>query len=235
MGWPQVGAVAALLALITFQAPAAEAGIPVSQTVRCPIDGRTFTHTTTASYSTWGSHLDGLPMGSWAFPLALPQCPDSRFPVFREFETSETEELRRLVATPEYQAIANERSYYVLSHVMRALGEGEPLDWAWHVLQASWQARGDPALYRRYAAELIPMFDAALPAVLESEPGDWWYYQTILANVSRQAGDFGAATARLDALEGEPPLPVLSARIALTRELIAARDSAPRAFGDRAH
>lgn len=225
-GW--MWAAAALVVWTGTATGPASAGIPRRVEAVCPVNDQKFFWTTTASYSTFGSELDGQPFGSWTFPLTIPQCPESRFPVYREFTDAEKTAIRALVATPDYAAIKDEASYYVLAFVIERLDQPAAIDKAWVLLQASWQVRDtDPARYGRYAAEIVPAMDAALPAMQAEEPADWWYFQIATANVLRQSGDFAGATARLDALQGQPPGEGdLVQRVALTRELIAAGNQA---------
>lgn len=220
-------AILAAVAALTATS-AAEAGIPVTVQVACPLTGENFNFETTASYSTWGRDLDGLPQGSWTFPLAIPQCPGTRFPALEDLTPEQIEAARLLVETPEYQAIQGEAPYYVLAHVMDALDMGEPADHAWNLLQATWQAREDAATYGRYAAELSESWDAAAPGFRQESPEDWAWIETFVANVERQAGRADAASARLDALEGaELEDAELAERIALTRRLISEGDTRP--------
>jgi hypothetical protein len=220
------------IGLAAALAGAAAAGTPYRAKAVCPVDGTTFEYTATASYSTWGSFLDGMPQASWTTPMPIPQCPESRFPVYREdFSDADRDKIRALVATPEYGAIRNEASYYVLWYVFDRLEPPrEGLDVAWPLLQATWQVHDDPERYARYVGMVIPLMDAAMPALKTTEPENWWYFQIVLANLSRQTGDFAAATARLDALEGSPPaVGDLAQRLTLTRDLIARQDRSVQA------
>lgn len=207
------------------------AGTPYRQELTCPLDGQKFTFTATASYSTFGSMLDGMPQASWIMPLPIPQCPGTNFPLYQEtFSDAELTTARALVVEPAYQAIKDERSYYVLHYVLaRMTPDRNPIDAAWLLLSATWQAQEDPAQYGRYVAETIPALDQSALAIRAERYDDWLYIQTILANLSRQSGDFAAATSRLDAL----PTPVENAemarRISLTRDLIARQDRTPQA------
>ena len=209
-------------------ATSVEAGTPITVEVTCPLTGARFNFETTASYSTWGRELDGLQMGSWTFPLAIPQCPDSRFPVLEDLTSEQLAAAAALVQTPGYQAIRGEASYYVLSYVTRELAMGDAIDPAWHLLQATWQVRDQPDLYRRYATELTASWEANASAFQTESPQDWMWIESYIANVERQAGRFDEASARLDRLE---PLAAEDAdlveRIGLTRRLIAHGDSRP--------
>lgn len=207
----------------------AEAGTPYVRQVTCPIDGRNFAFTDTMSYSTWGNLLDGQPLGSWHMPLPVPQCPESNFPVYQdEFTEEELTALRTLAASADYQSIRDESSYFILRWVLqRMMPDREPIDDAWTLLSATWQVRDEPDRYRRYVAEVLPLLETASDPMQSSEPDDWSYVQIVMANLSRQSGDFDTATQRLDTLSGDLP-PHLAERIALTRELIAARNAEPR-------
>lgn len=218
--------------LLVGATTSATAGMPMRVQSTCPVDDAKFSWTTTAAYSTWGSELDGKPIGSWTFPMTIPQCPESRFPVYKDtFTPEEKAAIRALVATPEYAAVRDEASYYLLRFVLEKLEAepAEPMQGAWLLMQATWQVREtDPDRYRRYAAETSAAMDLALPSLKDSEPADWWHLQIATANVQRQAGDFDGAAARLDGLVGDMPAEGQPAeRIALTRQMIAARNAAP--------
>lgn len=223
--------------LLTAAAAPTTAGIPIRVETVCPVDDQKFTWTTTASYSTWGMELDGKPIGSWHFPMTIPQCPDSKFPVYQEeWTAAEKAAIRALVATPEYAAVKDEASYYLLRFVAERLMPAdaeEPVDDGWLLLQATWQVRDDPDRYARYAGELVRAVDAAGPALKSEEVENWWFFNLATANVQRQAGDFAGASARLDMLSGEPPeRGDFAARIALTRQLIETQDRKPTAPPD---
>lgn len=227
-------AVVAVGLLAGAAAPAA-AGIPMRVQATCPVDGQKFMWTTTASYSTWGAELDAKPIGSWTFPMTIPQCPENGFPVYKEvFSDEEQAAIRALVLTPEYAAVKDEASYYVLRFVMEKLEEPEAMAVAWMLMQSTWQVREtDPDRYGRYAAETVAAMDLSLPTLKDSEPADWLYLQIATANVQRQAGDFSGALQRLDNLTGDLPEEGQPAeRIALTRQLIAAGNRAPGALPD---
>lgn len=223
MGW-----LAAALLLIAPSAAAA--GTPFERNVVCPLDGSTFSFTDTMSYSTMGTWLDGMPIMSWITPLPFPQCPGSRFPVYQEeFTAAEITAAKALVETPEYQAIKDESSYYVLHYVISRLQpDRPPIDNAWLLLSATWQVRDDPARYAAYVGQVVPLLDASVPSLREERFDDWVFMQTILANLARQVGDFDGATRRLDALPATIEGPELRVGIALTRELVTARDTSPR-------
>ena len=224
-----------LTALITalglaLWAPPTTAGTPVRVQIACPVDGVEFSFTDTASFSTWGAELDGKPMGSWTTPMPIPQCPGSNFPVYRrDFDANDKAKIKVLVETPEYQAIKDEAPYYVLRFVLPKIEPDSEADPDFLLLAATWQARDKPEAYARYVSELVPLMDAKVHEQTAQDT-DWWWRKIIVANLLRQVGDFEGATARLDALSGAPPAQTdFGQRVALTRSLIAARDSRPQA------
>jgi hypothetical protein len=213
--------------LALVMAPAAYAGTPYPIKVECPLTGETFTHTATASYSTYGMYLDGMPVGSWTFPMPVPQCPGSRFPVTKEdYTDAEKTALRALVLTSEYKAVQNEASYYVMDFVMARTGEQTPESHVWMLLQATWQVRADADVYARYAGELTAAMDAASDQLGSEDPANWYFYQLATANVLRQAGDFGGAASRVAVVEATPSdQPMVRKWIEMTRAMITARDN----------
>lgn len=174
------------------------AGMPVRQTMKCPIGDSSFEFTTTASYSIFGSRPDGKPYGSWEFPLALPVCPTNGLVIYKEFSKAEVAKLTGLVASGEYKALAADVPYYRAAWLMRELG-GTKKDVAWMINQASWQADGRPELKRRYQREFL----VAAEDLPKPEAGDDLMtigLQFRAANAQRELGAFDAATAKLRGL-----------------------------------
>jgi hypothetical protein len=183
---------------------AAEAGIPVTQRMTCPIGGGRFDFTTTGSYSTWGARPDGKPFGSWHFPLDLPECPANGLVVYREFSEAELERLRPLVASPEYQALrqSGDTPYYRAYWLMRRMDAPAP-DTLWTLVQASWQAEPDPALRRRYLEELV----AEAPRLGEPDNVTVLAVRSRVINALRELGRFEEAEAMLRATPVESVAP----------------------------
>jgi len=215
------GAVAALLV-----ATAAHSGTPVRVEKTCPINGEKFTFTETGSYSTYGMYSDGMPRGSWEFPAPIPQCPGTRFPVVkREYSDAEKALYQAMVQTPEYQAIKDKASYYVLNFVMARNGQQTPESHVWLLIQASWQVRDDPETLARYAGELGAALQEAGDYIAANSAESREYYQLCVANILRQAGDFEASNAILDLVQESEDKPRVSEWKEKSRNLNAARDS----------
>lgn len=184
------------LAALLVPAAAAAAGFPVTQEMRCPIGNRSFTFTTTASYSTWGARPDGKPFGSWTFPLALPECPDNGLVVYDRFEPDEVRRLGPLLASAEYQALrrSGDTSYYRAYWLMRRMGETVPVQ-LWYLVQAGWQAENGSPLRRRYLEELV----ARGPELGEPRDEVGLAMRARVINALRELGRFDEALAMIRA------------------------------------
>jgi hypothetical protein len=183
-----------IIAASALVAMPASAGIPVTETMTCPIGGGSFPFTTTASYSTYGERPDGKPYGSWTFPLALPECPDNGLVLYKQYTPEEVARLEPLVASEAYQALRKEDTpYYRAYWLMKAMGLG-PERYLWALLQASWEAQDKPELRKRYLTEL-----AEASAAVPSRPEDlnWIGMEGRAINALRELGRFDEALARL--------------------------------------
>jgi hypothetical protein len=200
----------AALAVATLAAPA-HAGIAYDTEETCPVGGEKFTYTTTASYTVFGQRPDGKPYGSWRFPLAMPECPSNALVVYREFNREEIPALAALVASPEYQALRGEAQYFRASWLSARLEPDDRAAAAFLLLQASWEADGDPALKARYQRAFAEAADRIAP---EADKLDTLFLRFRLANARRELGEFDAARAALDSL----PLAALDVEVPKDRK-----------------
>lgn len=181
--------------------------MPVPATAKCPVGGKSFTYTTTASYSIWGYRPDGKPYGSWEFPLELPKCPGNGLVIFEQFGKEETERLKTLVESAEYRAMKDsETSYFLAAWLMKGLGR-PPVNIAWMTVQASWQADGRPELKKRYQNHYVDQIRALART---GDGTDWLLMQARAVNGLRELGRFDEAKALLASLDLKPldvPIP----------------------------
>lgn len=187
------------LALALFSV--ARAGSPMPVQMKCAVGGKKFTYISTASMSRWGSRPDGKPYGSWTFPTPLPECPDNRLVMYREFKRDEIKRLKTLLASSEYRALvsAAETPYYRAYWLMGKLPDAV-LDRAWVLLQASWQADGQAGRKARYQQEFVQLV-ASLPKPGAGEDDfGWIVMQFRAANALRELARFDEALQRLDAV-----------------------------------
>lgn len=179
-----------LLAIVFVLSSAGHAGMPISVKKICPVGGQKFTHIDTMSSSSWGERPDGKPYGSWEFPLPLPECPKNGLVIYKDFSDAETKALTSLVASPEYQRLRSETTYYRASWLMRQLGDLKPADAPWMTLQASWQVDADKERKARYQQEFVAQV-SSLP--VEIDDLTWIFYVARAANALRELGDFAGA------------------------------------------
>lgn len=188
-----------VLASLLLSAPAVMAGTPFPVKMKCAIGGESFTHTETASYSTWGARPDGKPYGSWIFPMPLPVCPGNGLVMYREFDKAELETLKALVVSPDYKALVADREtpYFRAAWLESRLKPGSE-DQPWILLRATWETDDDPPRQARYDKAFVAAVDAA-PA----KQGDlvWAVLQARAANAERQLGLYGDAAKRLASVD----------------------------------
>jgi hypothetical protein len=190
----------ALIASAWASSPAV-AGMPMSQKVTCPVGGKSFTYTTTGSYSTWGARPDGKPYGSWNFPMALPKCPGNGLVIFDEFTKEEVKRLEALVGSAEYRAMKDvETNYFLAAWLAEKLGRN-PTDVAWILVQASWEADGRPEMKARYQNLYVERI-RGLPK--SNDPTTWLAMQARAVNGLRELKRFDEAKALLATLDLTP-------------------------------
>jgi len=90
------------------------AGTPIEQKIECPIGGKSFSITSTASCSSFG---DGRHMSFWVpsscdFVTRLPVCSRYKFPVYKEFSDDEKKRLKTHVKSKEYRALRKQSRYF---------------------------------------------------------------------------------------------------------------------------
>lgn len=97
------------------------AGVPVERTMICPVGGKTFTITGTASCTTFGRTMSFRPVTSCEFVTRLPVCPSSGLPVYQEFTEVHVSKLTSFVETADYAALKNrppwQRAYGLSVHL----------------------------------------------------------------------------------------------------------------------
>jgi hypothetical protein len=185
----------AAAALLALPAGPALAGTPYTMAMTCPIGGERFNFTTTGGYSIFSRRPDGMPYGSWTFPLDIPECPGNGLIVYKEpFEPAELARLERLIASDDYRALrVADVKYYRLSWLLREMGASRPAV-LWALVQAGWQAPVGSPLRARYLAEL-----AQGTAAVEGEPADLTGYamRGRWINALRELGRLDEAAALL--------------------------------------
>jgi hypothetical protein len=190
-----LAAATAALASPPAGAQTAAPAAPAVRTMTCPIGGGSFKFTAVAPPLVTGERPDGRPYGNVAFPLKLPECPDSGLVLYKEYDAGEVAKLEPLVAAEAYRALRKEDTQYYRAYwLMREMGE-PPERYLWALLQASWEAEARPELRKRYLTEL-----AESSAKVPPRPKDlgWIGMEGRAINALRELGRFDEAAARLD-------------------------------------
>jgi hypothetical protein len=198
---------ALLACALAIPLSAASARIDAMIEYTCPIDGQTFKAMTPMSGTSFGARLDGRRIGPIAVPYPYPACPDSGFVLYRDHRKLDADYIARakaLVQTEDYQRIRySESMHYLAAWIAERMGEELPVI-VGLLREAAWDAegRGDRHItYLRAAATKLRAWQAA-----QSEHNDGWLYrQILLAELLRQAGDYGEARR---ALNDTPRAPV---------------------------
>ena len=198
----------------------------VAGTVVCPIDGKTFRYDDPPNDPIRGRHLDMKPIASYPTPWPLPQCPANGFIVYKlgTFSAEELEKLRAFVASPRYREMLNTHSKYYIAAILRREAGDSAYDLAWSLTQATWEADGNPALYRQYAEEALAAYNA-LPRQLDRRQNT--VREMISGELERRLGLFDAAEKRFRRLRdaAEFTAPQLQHVIELELRLIDKKDT----------
>ena len=176
---------------------AALAGSPVQREMTCAVGGEEFTHTTTASYSTWGARPDGKPYGSWTFPMPLPVCPGNGLVMYRAFTAEEVEALQGYVAGEAYAGLRSETPYFRASRIEDHLGADSGLTPIYLLMRAAWETDNDGERKARYQREFAERV-TALPA--ETSDRNWLFLMARAANARRELGEFAQAAEVLESI-----------------------------------
>lgn len=188
-----------LVCALFCAATTVRAGIPFTVEKVCPVGGEQFSHTETASYSTWGSRPDGKPYGSWIFPFPLPECPTNKLVLYRDFAEDELEKLAALIASPQYFALHEDTPYYRASWLAKRMDTKpeEQFNSLWLLMRAGWQA--DPMSERR-ARYLREFAKSAGAIALEVNNLDTLFLRFRAGNAWRELGEFERARTAISSL-----------------------------------
>jgi len=192
------------LAALLAAAPLARAGIPVTNEKVCPVDGKTFTTTGTASCSYFGATMTLRRITSCDFVTVLPVCPGSEFPVYREFDDVAVARLKALVETAEYKALATRSRFFrawTIETWLAGQGSGAlNASEKFGLLITGLSREPKPGIDdTEYRALMLREADAAIPRFSEE---DQPFILALVAFLELRHGSRDAAAARLKTLHG---------------------------------
>ncbi len=167
------------------------AGIPTETTLICPIGGEQFTITETLSCSENGARsMAFAPVSSCDFITRLPQCPQNRLPMYKDFSEAELDVLRNFMVSETYDSMVDRSRFYMAYIIERQLGgAASPF---WLLLNGLWYDPENTFSDPDYLQEFL--MEARAEIRQESEENQP-YVQSISAFVAMKVGDFSAARA----------------------------------------
>lgn len=185
-----------LIASFLFLPLAAQAGIPTTTELTCPIGGERFEITETLSCSSSGERtMSFSPISTCDFVTRLPQCPQNFLPMYKEFSDTELELLRSYMQSESYESSVDRSRFYLAYIVENYLGEGgEGLPF-WLLLQGLWF---DPDNTFSDEAYMQNFFFEAESEMHRVEDDELPYVKSIVAFANAKAGDSDTAHRLMD-------------------------------------
>ncbi len=142
----------------------AQAGFPVQDKMTCPLGGKSFEVTSTASCSSMGVYMNLQSVTSCDFVTRLPQCPDNGLWVYKDFSDDELELLPAILDSENYKLAGSMSRYYQAYLIEQALPEPDMVTSFFLLQQGIWydpieETLDDPKFYAAYEATLTPALD----------------------------------------------------------------------------
>lgn len=195
--------------LITFAVLlpiAVQAGIPTQVELACPVGGERFEITETMSCTEYPARtMAYAPTSSCDFVTRLPQCPQNRLPMYKEFSEADIAILHEFMLSETYDSMVDKSRYFMAYIIERQLEGDNPSAPFWLLLQGFWFDPENTFSDEDYIAEFL--FEAQGETRRESEVNRP-YLQSIAAFVYIKAGNFDEARALIEAasIENNPVL-----------------------------
>ncbi len=191
-------------ALLMFLSTASHAGIAVQERKICPVGGQKFETTGTVSCTTYGMSQDFFLKGesSCDFVTRLPQCPDNKLPLYKEFTASEVKLLEGYLASEDYLAIEGRSRFYIAKKVddfLVANGSPRVMDFTYLIggLQHDRERNEGDSEYRQW------VLDAGTADIDTADAGDAPYIHMLMAYTAYLGGEFDTASVQLSAVRGD--------------------------------
>lgn len=215
---------------VALVASAAYAGIPTSEPMVCPVGGEKFTITGTASCSQFGLTQDFYMRrpSSCDFVTRLPQCPDNKLPMYKEFSKDEVALLKDYVQSEEYKAAAGRSRFYLAKKVDDHLvAKGSERAMGFNYLLGGLQFdRENTETDAEYRAWFVAAGEAEITAA--AEPADIPYVRLLMAYAKLQGGQFEESSALVQAVKTDATVKddnkLVKSYVARLEECLAAKD-----------
>jgi hypothetical protein len=194
--------------------------------VTCPIGGERFSFQDPPPLQSHETYLDQRPTDP-AHPWPHAKCPGNGFVVYKSsFSSAELARLSAIVASEKYRALAAAHTTHYLEAVLRRELGDSPYAVAWALVQASWEASGDPARYKQYAGEALAAYDS-IPLNALPEIRHRILKRMLSAELARRLGQFDSARDRLLEMRDAAELskPFFQRIVELQLKLVRAKDT----------
>lgn len=180
------------------------AGMPVDETVTCPVGGEKFTVTGTASCTTMGRTMSFRPETSCDFVTKLPVCPSNGLPIFDDFNEDQVAALTSFLKTSDYEKVKKlppwQRAYAVAAH----LGQSGTDTAFWLLQKSMWYEAPSFFGSRTALDQLLQEVELELQRAPEDARP---YMNSILAYALAYAGRIEESNERLKLAEQAPDVP----------------------------
>jgi hypothetical protein len=222
----QKWAIGAFLAML---ATASHAGVPYQQKQVCPVGGQKFETIGTGSCSTSGFTQDFFfkRPSSCDFVTRLPQCPDNKLPLYKEFTKEEVTLLEAYLATEEYLAIEGRSRFYIAKKIddfLVAKGSTPVMNFS-YLLGGLQNDRENTETDNEYRQWVI---NAGAQDIGKGDPADVPYIRMLIAYIAYLGGQFDQAYTLLQAVKDDASVkdsPLVKTYVARVERCVAARDS----------
>lgn len=199
-----------LFASVQVHSNANATRLSAPKTYKCAIGGEEFKHSELLSMTTFGSRLDGKPVGPLAIVHEPPQCPTNGFVQFKEkFSNKELAKLKKIIESKEFKDAKQNRPVFYLLFLELEKGGYNKQEAATALLKATWSVLISSIkidIENEYNKDLLSQFVAYIDK--NSNSFDKYFaaqFQVYAANAERQLGQFEKAQARLNKLKAKIP------------------------------
>jgi hypothetical protein len=224
VGW-RYATVCALALLAT----ASHAGIPIQEKKVCPVGGQKFETLGTVSCSTYGLTQDFFLKrpSSCDFVTRLPQCPDNKLPLYKEFTPDEVKLLETYVASEEYLAMENRSRFYIARKIddfLVSKGSARVMDFSYLLggLQHDRERTESDSEYRQW------VMDAGKEEIGKADAGDHPYIRMLMAYTAYLGGQFDEASSLLETVKADASIKgnaLVTTYVARVEQCVEAKDS----------
>jgi hypothetical protein len=209
-------------------ATVSHAGIPITNKHSCPVGGQKFESVGTASCSTFGLTQDFYfrRPSSCDFVTRLPQCPDNKLPLYKEFSKEEIAWLKGYLGTADYQAVREQSRFYIAKKVddfLVSKGSTPTMDFG-YLLGGLQHDRANTETNPEYRQWVI---EAAQAHLAKAKTDDAPFIRLILAYTHYLGAQFDEASLHVQAVKDDPATKdkeLLRAYVARMEECLTAKD-----------